>query len=175
MSILLLPLLGACGRDVPASSQVGVTSIAPADREPLPAVAGATLDGGTLDIADFTGKVVVLNAWASWCGPCKEEVPAFVALHDAADPADVAVVGLDVSDDAAAAASFVAQYGMTYPSIVDTAGEILARLPGVPPAALPSTLVVDREGRVAARIIGVADSGELGRIVADVSAEPASS
>jgi peroxiredoxin len=87
------------------------------------------------------------------------------------DPADVAVVGLDVSDDPEAARSFAAEFNMPYPSIVDSSGSLLSSLPGVPPKAIPSTLIVDRNGRVAARIIGAADPAELSRIVADVVAE----
>jgi thiol-disulfide isomerase/thioredoxin len=173
--VSVVALLGACGRDVPAASQVGVTTIASADRAPLPAVSGATLTGETLDVNGLRGKVVVLNGWASWCEPCKEEIPAFVKLDAAVDPADVAIVGLDVSDDDVAARSFVKAYGMEYPSIVDPSGDILASLPDVPPAAIPSTLVIDRDGRVAARIIGVADVSELGQIVAGVVAEAPSS
>jgi thiol-disulfide isomerase/thioredoxin len=167
----IVAVLGACGRDVPAASQVGVTTFDPADRAALPAVSGTTLAGETLDVSGLKGRVVVLNGWASWCEPCKEEIPAFVKLDAAADPADVAIVGLDVSDDDVAARSFIKAYGMEYPSIVDPSGDILASLPDVPPAAIPSTLVIDRAGRVAARFIGTADASELARIVAGVVAE----
>jgi thiol-disulfide isomerase/thioredoxin len=175
LSILALSVLMACGRDAPPVAQVGTVTIAQADRQPLPPVAGTTLDGANLDLADLSGRVIVLNAWASWCEPCKQEIPAFVALDAAVDPADVAVVGLDVSDDDAAATAFATEYRMTYPSIVDPTGEILASLPDVPPKAIPSTLIIDRSGKVAARIIGVADQEELTRIVAEVSAETPSS
>jgi hypothetical protein len=63
---------------------------------------------------------------------------------------------------------------MTYPSIVDAEGSLLATIPGVPPTAIPSTVVVDRDGRIAARIIGEADEEELSGIIADVVAEPTS-
>jgi thiol-disulfide isomerase/thioredoxin len=159
VGILVMTLaLAGCGRDVPAALQVGTTTI-PAG----------------LSVSGLAGRVVVLNSWASWCEPCKQEVPAFVALAGSADPADVAVVGLDVSDDPAAATAFATAFGMPYPSIVDASGDLLASLPGVPPTAIPSTLVIDRTGHIAARIIGAADRAELARIVADVAAEqPAS-
>jgi thiol-disulfide isomerase/thioredoxin len=160
-----------CGRDVPASLQVGVTTIDAVDREPMPELSGSALDGSSVDLSTMRGKVVVLNSWASWCAPCKEEIPSFVKLSEASDPAEVVVVGLNVSDDSTAAKAFVGQYGMGYPNIVDSSAGLLAKIPGVPPKSLPSTVVIDRQGRIAARVIGAADSDELGRIVASVSAE----
>jgi thiol-disulfide isomerase/thioredoxin len=168
-------LLTGCGRDVPASLQVGTTTVAPADREALPPVSGTTLDGAPLDVASLRGKVVVLNSWASWCAPCKDEVPDLVALAKAADPATTSVVGLNVDDERAAAVAFVRDFGMPYPSIVDGTGSILATLPGVPPKSLPSTLVIDKQGRIAARVIGPVNPQELGDIVASVGAERADS
>jgi thiol-disulfide isomerase/thioredoxin len=137
----------------------------------MPVVSGPTTAGGSLDLSDLHGRVVVLNSWASWCAPCRDEVPVFVALATAADPQDLAVVGLDVSDSPDAAAAFESELGMGYPSIVDPEGTILATIPGVPPTAIPSTVVVDRQGRIAARIIGGADEQELSRIVESVVSE----
>lgn len=163
--------LSACGRDQPASSLVGVETFAPSDREPMPALAGPTLDGAALDLGGFRGRIVVLNAWASWCTPCRTEIPAFVSLANTADPADVAVVGLDVQDEDAAARDFVDDFGMPYPSIVDSDGSLLTTIPGVPPSALPSTVIVDRDGRIAARVIGEADPAQLDAIVDGLVAE----
>jgi len=160
-----------CGRDVPAALQVGTTTIAPADRGPMPPLSGNTLTGGSLDLASLRGKVVVLNSWASWCAPCKEEVPAFVTLAAASDPSSVAVVGLNVNDEAAAATDFATKHAMKYPSIVDPDGHLLATIPDVPPESLPSTVILDRQGRIAARIIGAAKPDELTGIVAAVAAE----
>ncbi|MBK9740532.1 MAG: TlpA family protein disulfide reductase [Actinobacteria bacterium] len=172
---LLVPLLLAgCGREQPAALLVGTEIVEPADREPMPPISGTTLDGQNLDLATLRGTVVVLNSWASWCGPCVEEVPALVELSASLDPADARVIGLNVSDDPAAAAAFADQYEMAYPSIADPEGAILPMIPGVPPAALPSTVVVDRQGRIAARVIGAVDAAELQGIVASVTAEPAS-
>jgi thiol-disulfide isomerase/thioredoxin len=164
--------LTACGRDQPVV--VGTTVIPPDDRESMPPIAGTTLDGTPLDLADLRGSVVVLNAWASWCDPCRDEMPSLVSL-DAATGEDVAVVGLDVKDDDDAARAFASELGVGYPSIVDADGAILPTIPGVPAAAVPSTVIVDRDGRQAARIIGEVDPDELASLVADIAAEPAGS
>jgi thiol-disulfide isomerase/thioredoxin len=159
-------LLVACGRDQPAV--VGSEAVTADARESAPDISGPTLNGEALDVADLRGRVVVLNSWASWCAPCREEAPAFVALANGSDPEDVTVVGLNVTDDATAAQGFVDEYGLPYPSIVDSDGAILRTIPGVPPSSLPSTVILDREGRIAARIVGGTDAMELGTLIAAV-------
>ncbi|MHB1163869.1 MAG: TlpA family protein disulfide reductase [Candidatus Nanopelagicales bacterium] len=169
--VVALGVLPGCGRDQPP--QVGTTVIPADERQALPAVFGPTLAGGSLDLADLRGRVVVLNSWASWCEPCRAEMPALVDLARSVDPADAAVVGLNVRDDPAEATAFAGSLGVTYPSIVDPEGTILPTIPGVPPASLPSTVIVDRDGRVAVRVIGAVDPRELPGLVAAVVAEPA--
>lgn len=163
--------LTGCGRDQPA--QVGTTAIDIADRQRLPPVVGTSMDGTPLDLSDLLGRVVVLNSWASWCGPCRDEIPDFVRLSQDTDPANVVVVGLNVSDEPSAAARFADELAMPYPSIVDSDGALLRTIPGVPPSALPSTVIIDREGRVAVRIVGQVDPATLPGLVAQVVAEPA--
>jgi thiol-disulfide isomerase/thioredoxin len=171
-ALVLVPLLLAgCGRDQPASELVGVDTISSQDRAEVPRIAGTTLDGEPFDVADLRGRIVVVNSWASWCGPCREETPAFVELSKGVDPGDVAVVGLNVTDDDAAARAFATEFGMPYPSIVDAEGDILATIPGVPPSSLPSTVILDRDGRIAARVIGATDAMELASLIAAIMDE----
>ena len=166
LGALLLVGLAGCGRDAPPVA--GSESLAPDDRGDPISLSGTTMTGETLDLADLRGKVVVLNAWASWCAPCRDETPAFVDLARGADSDDVAVVGLNVTDDPTAAEAFADEFDMPYPSIVDAEGELVATLPGVPPRSLPVTVILDREGRVAARIIGGTDALELVSLTAEV-------
>jgi len=161
--------VGACGRDLPASALVGASSIPAAERETMPPIGGPTLDGSSLDLASLGGKVVVLNAWASWCGPCADEAPQIAEFRQSTDPAKVAVVGLDVTDKSGDAKEFAAKYGITYPSIVDPEGALLATIPGVPPAALPSTVIIDAQGRIAGRVIGATTTAQLSELVAAAS------
>jgi len=166
--LLAAGLASGCGRDTPAIP--GVEAIDAAERVQMPAIRGTTLDGQDLDLADLAGSVVVLNNWASWCAPCRDETPVLVALASTSDPHDVAVIGMNVSDHHDAAA-FAKEFKMPYPSIEDKDGTILATIPGVPPSALPSTIILDRSGRVAARIIGKVNGPDLALIVAGILGE----
>ena len=173
-------VLAGCGRDPVAlrgSDEVGVTILKPADRVSLDTVSGETLTGDTLSLNDYRGKVVVLNAWASWCEPCKQETPALVKSAARFSSDDVAFIGLDAFDSKDKALEFENQYGMTYPSLFDPEGKLLGSVPGIPPKAVPSTLILDRDGRIAVRIIGPVPLG-LDALIASVidpaAASPAS-
>jgi len=154
---------------------LGLTRYPVADRVPAPTISGTTLDGTPLNIEKLRGKIVVLNAWASWCEPCKTELPVLVAeaaAADAAHPSSVEFVGLDVNDtEPGAADRMVDRYNVTYPSIIDDGAKLLARIPGVPPEAIPSTVVIDRQGRIAARVIGEVKPGMLGPLLDELAAE----
>lgn len=150
-------LLAGCGRDPVAtvvSEKVGVTEFSSFERVAAPPISGTTLGGRQLALADLRGKVVVLNNWASWCLPCNDEAATLVAAAHRYKAQGVEFVGLDVSDQDASAREFTSTYRVPYPSIVDATGAKLGTLPGVPPQALPSTLIIDRDGNVAVRIIG---------------------
>lgn len=185
-AVALAALLSGCGLVPPLTSpysspppsaasttdvSLGLTRYAEGDRAAVPAIGGTTLDGAPLDLASLRGKVVVVNSWASWCAPCTEELPVLVEAAKAASPADVAFVGLNINDTRDAAAAMVATFGIPYPSIVDNGARLLARLPGVPPEAVPSTVVIDRQGRVAARVIGTVKPGMLDEVLAELVAE----
>ena len=150
---------------------LGLTRFAPGERPDAPSLAGTTLTGSAFDVAQHRGKVVVLNSWASWCDPCREELPVLVPLSKAVNPADITFVGLDVNDTASAAAARVKEFGIPYPSIVDDGAKKLSMIPGVPPGAIPSTVVIDRHGRIAARVIGAVKPGVLDPVLADLAAE----
>ena len=138
--------------------------------------AGETIDGETFDSADLAGEVAVVNFWYAGCAPCRAEAPMLQQVHEEFEGEGASFVGVNVRDQAATAASFEENYGITYPSIVDVNdGTVQYAFAGqVPPAAVPTTLVLDAEGRVAARILGqLKDASILETIVRDVIAEQA--
>ena len=182
-ALALTAVLAGCGGNglyaatpvitLPATSpatdpRIGTEVIPIADREPL-VIAGSTSKDKPLSTADLRGDIVVVNAWASWCPPCREELPLLRGVAEAFAEQGVTFVGLNVKDDPFAAAGILSS--STYDSIADPEGTLLASIPGVPPSALPSTVVIDVEGRLAARIIGPVQPGQLEAVIGGLITE----
>jgi len=147
----------------------GLTLFAAKDRPMVPALRGSTLDGLPFDLADLRGHVVVLNVWASWCGPCRAESPSLSRASKATYHLGVRFVGIDTRDQASAAQAFRRAFGITYPSVVDTDGQLmLAFAKVIPISAIPSTLVIDSSGHITARVIGPIDYTTLRGLISDV-------
>jgi len=118
----------------------------------VPDLTMETLDGRTISMAEQRGKVVLVNFWATWCGPCREEIPYLVRLAERY-PDHLMVIG--VSEDHGspdAVAAFAGQYGVNYPIVMSTP-EIKRAFPGV--FALPTSFVVDPEGRMVESHVGL--------------------
>jgi cytochrome c biogenesis protein CcmG/thiol:disulfide interchange protein DsbE len=120
----------------------------------------ALLSGdATLTLESLRGKAVVLNFWASWCGPCKDETPLLQKSWQRWEGKDVVFVGMNVKDFRGDARSFVRRFGVTYPNVYDGKGSTVGRY-GV--TGFPETYFIDAKGRVVYRIAGpVADAEEL--------------
>lgn len=104
---------------------------------------GPSLDGGTpIDIADFAGKPVIVNLWASWCGPCRKEGPDIARFSK--DRPDIAVLGVNLNDDKKLATNFSREIGWTHRSIFDPGGTVGADTLKV--ANLPVTIYIDANG-----------------------------
>jgi thiol-disulfide isomerase/thioredoxin len=122
------------------------------DRQQAPALSGEDLmSSKELAVADFPGKVVVLNLWGAWCPPCRVEAPELEKVYRERKADGVQVIGIDVRDEnRSAPQDFVRDTGLTYPSIYDPPGRSLLAWQGYPRSVVPSTIVLDREHRVAA-------------------------
>jgi len=102
---------------------------------------------GNGSLADYKGKVVVLNVWASWCDPCREEVPLLQKTHEQIAPKGGVVLGLDTQDASGKAIDFLAEHKATFPSLRDR-DRTYGRQFGV--TGYPETFLIDRKGRIAA-------------------------
>lgn len=127
---------------------------APAPAYPLPAppLAGEDLQGRPQDLAALHGSVVIVPVWASWCGPCRDEVPLLQEALSRWGGDDLAVLGINMRDRDESARTFLAEHGGDYPSVADRRGTVAV---GWGVTTLPVTFLVDRDGQVVARHHGV--------------------
>ena len=138
-------------------------AIARGERPAAPAVVLPELEGGsTAALADYRGRVVVLNYWASWCTPCRQESPLLERWHKRISARGGTVLGVDSLDVTADARAFIRRFRLTYPMLRDRDGDTQKRF-GV--TGYPETLVVDRRGRIAALQRGPVDDAFLRRTV----------
>ncbi len=132
------------------------------DAPPVAVPAPAALQAAT--VAEFEGMMVtergrpvVVNVWASWCGPCRVESP-LLARAARAYGDSVAFIGIDSRDDETAARQFIARYDLAYPHLFDTTGQIRNRLQL---RGFPTTYIFDREGALRYRVVGGINEQEL--------------
>ncbi|MDP9401347.1 MAG: TlpA family protein disulfide reductase [Actinomycetota bacterium] len=137
------------------------------DRPPAPDLSLPVLGTGSAQaLSDLRGEVVVLNFWASWCDPCKEEAPVLERAHQRlrAEGAGT-VLGVTFRDASPASMRFVREQRLSYPSVRDVDGELAERF-GT--RSLPETFVIDREGRIAAVARGQLDQATIDRALDEV-------
>ena len=146
----------------------GLVTYPLAQRVKVPDVSGTTLDGDRVSLRHFAGKIVVVNVWASWCGPCRAETPDLVRLARQPSGNGVAFLGIDTRDNLDSARAFARKFNVPYPSIFDESGASLLPLRGIiPTSVVPSSVVIDANGKVAARVIGPATYTTLDGILDD--------
>jgi len=131
--------------------------------------------GRTISLTDFAGKVVVINVWGQWCGPCRAEISQLEKAYEATKAQGVAFLGIDVRDnDIDAPRDFVIDRKISYPSIYDPAMRTMIAFGGkYPTTVIPSTVVLDREHRVAAVFLRELLAEDLIPLLQRLAAEPA--
>ena len=152
----------------------GIATVKKGDRQAAPDLSGKTIDGKTLDTADYKGKVVVVNVWGSWCSPCRAEADNLVQVAKATAGKGVQFVGLNTRDTSTEpAVAFEKKYAVPYPSLYDPTGKLMLRFKKgtLNPQAIPSTIVIDRDGKIAARALQALSEEKLREMLDPVIAE----
>jgi cytochrome c biogenesis protein CcmG/thiol:disulfide interchange protein DsbE len=121
---------------------------------PAPDFSLTDLAGNKLRLSDYRGHVVLLDFWATWCDPCKEEIPHFVAMQNRYGPQGLQVIGISMDDDEKLAREFQVQFKMNYPVAMGSA-PLADQYGGI--LGLPITFVIDRSGRIVSRHVGATD------------------
>ena len=170
VALLAAPLASAQAPGDAAARPAGPV-VVPPSRWAAPDFALPALAGDTFRLADRRGDVVVVNVWATWCGPCRAEMPAFDRLHAELAPRGLTFVGVSIDEGGwAAVRPFAERLGVRYPLVLDD-GQTGARFGSS--GIVPVTYVIDRAGRVRIVAEGAVVEGELRPILLALLAEPA--
>ncbi len=146
--LVLLPLLMACGRG-PAGDDLVEGRFFP------PLLLQSLYGEERKAIADYRGRLVILNVWATWCPPCRRELPGLQRLQDRLDPGQYVVLGLSVDDDADFAREYLLERGIVFENFIDAGGRDARRLLGI--RAYPDTFVISPDGVLLRSIAGERD------------------
>jgi thiol-disulfide isomerase/thioredoxin len=148
LCLLVLGLAG-CGGGAPGSgSEFGVG-------RPAPGFSLESLAGGKVSLRDYRGHVVLINLWATWCPPCKSEIPVLQSAYQEHKEEGLVILGINIGESSGVVRAFVAQTGVTYPVLLDSESVMLGKLRVL---GLPVSVLVDGDGIVRARV-----SGELSK------------
>lgn len=161
-AVLLALAAVACSQD-PAGTPAAAGNVVVYEGDALveaPQVVGETTDGERLALDELDGPVLI-NFWASWCGPCRREAPHLAAIDTTYGQQGLHVVGVNVRDTAVNARTFERDNGIAYPSWFDEGAVIAASFGGVSPSALPTTILLDAEHRVVAQFFGAVTGRQL--------------
>lgn len=143
LAVALL-VAGACSSDAPATDDAGASDKVEIGA-PAPGYRTVSLDGDSVSLAAHRGKVVLLNVWATWCHPCRDEIPELQAIHVKYQPRGLELIGVSVDSDGSddAIRSFMTDFRMTYPVWRDPDERVSAQFLVV---GVPATFLIDREG-----------------------------
>jgi peroxiredoxin len=125
-----------------------------ADRPMAPEFALADMDGVLHRLSDYRGQVVIVNFWATWCPPCREEMPSMQRAWEQIQDEDIVILAIDVGEDEDTIFTFTADYPVEFPLLLDLDSRVIQEWPV---RGLPTTFIIDPQGRIAYRAIGTRD------------------
>ena len=157
--LVLVLILAACGGttgDVPEGISEGKRA---------PDFSLERLEGGEVSLSDHRGDVVLINFWATWCAPCRAEIPAIEAVHQARQNDGFVVLGVNYQESRDVVEPFARELAVTYPVLLDESGRIMETYRAI---GLPMSVLVDREGIIRVRHTGVLTEEQLDGYLEDL-------
>ncbi len=166
--ILMVGVIAAC-------VVIGIAFLSSRETQPQDGAAPdftiTTFEGDTLRLSDLRGKIVILNFWASWCGPCRDEAPFLQSVYEQYADQDVVVLGVTFSDVEADSRAFIQQYQITYPNAPDIGTNITKDLYHI--MGVPETFVINRDGTIAQFFMAQVTEANLIPLIEELVAQPA--
>ncbi len=145
-----------CGTALADRSVADIVVTPESDRLPAPGFTSDRLGGGKARLSDYQGKVILLNFWATWCMPCRMEMPSMESLRRKYKAQDFVVIAISTDDSGSEGriASFVKRLNLGFPVLLDPQGEVSAIYKV---SSLPASYLIDRNGKIAGRVVGSVD------------------
>lgn len=179
----LVALMMGCGEDDSntKTSSSSASKVQPqagkvrdVEPEPVPDLTLETMDGQSLDLAAQEGRVLLINFWATWCAPCRKEIPDLKKLHSDLNAEGLTVIGVALDQDGAEVVKpFADQLDINYPIVIDSEGSTESEFG--PVYGLPTTVVVDPNGQITKRVIGIFPVEEMRPTLEEMLADDGSS
>lgn len=179
LCIGLLIGVGGCGADddqspadAPRTSQQAQSGTSyETDPVPAPDVTLETMDGRQINLAEQNGKVILVNFWATWCGPCRREIPDLIDLYSDMKDEGLIIVGIAVDQEGAEVVEpYVQEQSINYPIVLDPDQSVESHFDAM--YGLPTTYVVNPEGKIVRRVLGVFPVDEMKSTLKDMLASP---
>lgn len=143
-----------------ANTTSGDETFALTNQEAAAFFKGTDMDGNAFDLAAYKGKVLVLNFWATWCGPCRKEIPDFIQLQDEYGASGLQIVGIALDEQGGSIVKpFAEKFKVNYPIVIDAKSEIAAQYGQM--NAIPVTILVDRKGNIRSRQVGMRTRAQI--------------
>lgn len=167
MAMAIVLSFSACGVDENGGSASTRSSV----NAPRAAAAGFSLpsvNGGTVSLSELRGKVVLIDFWATWCGPCVYEIPAFINLKNKYAKDGFEIIGLSVDRDRSQMTAFIREKGINYP-IAYADAELQEKYGGI--RGIPTTFFIDKKGRIAEKVVGAHEENFFDKKIKDLLME----
>lgn len=148
--------------------QQDLVASSPLIGKPAPDFMLSTLDGAKVSLSQFRGQPVLINFWASWCFPCREEMPELVRTYEGLKAEGFTIIGVNLtySDSLPDIQAFVNEFNITFPVLLDLDGTVAQGLYQMP--GLPTSVFVNRDGKIARNQVGVMNGEQIARYVAEI-------